>query len=115
MLVNGSSGAQGTATTAGSLASASAQWYHLTFDFTGSNFNELVRLSRDTGMVEAVPLTLISGSQYYLDLNLPGGTGDLFTFWNSSNALPTIPEPSVVTLMLTGLLGTLAYVWKRRK
>ena len=45
------------------------------FDFSGSTFNELVRLSRDTGKVEAVPLTLVSGSRYFLDLNLPGGTG----------------------------------------
>ena len=84
MIVNGA--ASGT-------AAASAQWYHLTFDFTGSNFDALVRLSRDTGEVEAVPLTHISGSQYYLDLYLEGGTGDLFGFWDSSDPLPSIESP----------------------
>jgi len=39
MIVNGAS--QGT-------AAASAQWYHLTFDFTGTSFDSLVRLSRET-------------------------------------------------------------------
>ena len=71
MIVNGA--ASGT-------AAAAAQWYHLTFDFTGSDFDSLVRLSRDTGKVELVPLTSTGGSNYYLDLNLPGGTGDLFAF-----------------------------------
>jgi hypothetical protein len=82
-------------------AAESAQWYHLTFDFTGSNCDELVRLSHYTGKVEAIPLTHISGKQYYVDMYLGGGCGDLFTFWDSSNALPTIPEPG--TLVLIGI------------
>jgi hypothetical protein len=85
MIVNGS--ASGT-------AAQSAQWYRLTFDFLSSDFNSLVRLSRDTGEVELVPLTHLGGSLYRLDLNLPGGTGDLFAYWNSSDPLPTIPEPA---------------------
>jgi hypothetical protein len=106
MIVNGAS--QGT-------AAASAQWYHLTFDFTGSNFNELVRLDRNTGLVEAVPLTQISGSQYYLDLDLPGGTGDLFTFWNANSPLPAVPEPGALVLAVIGLLGLSAYGLMKEK
>jgi len=75
MIVNGA--ATGT-------AAQSAQWYRLTFDFADSDFDSLVRLSRETGEVEIVPLTHLSGSTYFLDLNLPGGTGDLFAFWSSS-------------------------------
>jgi hypothetical protein len=86
------------ATTAGSMA----EWYRLTFDFTGSDYNALVRLSRDTGQVELVTLTSIGGPRYSLDLYLEGGTGDLFGFWNASNPLPTIPEPS--SLALTGIV-----------
>jgi hypothetical protein len=106
MVVNGAS--QGT-------AADSSQWYHLTFDFTGSAFDELVRLSRDTGKVEAVPLTCTFDSYYYLDLNLPGGTGDLFTFWNHNNPLPTIPEPGTAALLASGLIGAASCVLRKRK
>ena len=102
MIVNGSVGswiqldANGTpdpmAMWTGS-AAAKAQWYHLEFDFAGSTFDSLVRLSRNSGEVELVTLTPDGGSEYYLDFNLPGGTGDLFGFWDSSNPLPTVPEP----------------------
>lgn len=67
-------------------ADGQAQWYHVVFDFGSSGFDSLQRLSRDTGQVEVVPLTHISGSQYSLDLNLEGGTGDLFRFWSSQPA-----------------------------
>ncbi|HEX5471701.1 MAG TPA: hypothetical protein VFW73_07425 [Lacipirellulaceae bacterium] len=79
MLVNGSS----TDT-----ADQSAQWYHLTFDFGDSSFDSLQMLSRNTGQVELVPLTHLTGSQYSLDWNLPGGTGDLFRFWNDAESFP---------------------------
>ena len=71
MLVNGAS----TGSAAGQ-----AQWYHLTFDFGTSGFDTLQLLSRDTGQVQFVPLTHLTGSQYFLDWNLLGGTGDLFLF-----------------------------------
>ena len=83
MIVNGS--ASGT-------AAASAQWYNLSFDFAGSNFDSLARLSRDTGQVELVPLTPSGGTTYSLDLNLEGGTGDLFRYWDSSDPLPGIVD-----------------------
>lgn len=106
MIVNGAS--QGT-------AAASAQWYHLTFDFTGSTFNELLRLSRDTGKLEAIPLTHLSGAQYYLDLDLPGGTGDLFGYWNSGTPLPSVPEPGTLMLSLIGLIGMMALAQRKRR
>jgi hypothetical protein len=96
MIVNGAWGNSFVYDAIGVPATDLAQWYHLTFDFTGSAFDSLVRLRRDTGKVELVPLTHYGSEQaktYYLDLSLPGGTGDLFAFWNSANALPTIPEP----------------------
>jgi hypothetical protein len=97
-------------------ASEAAQWYRITFDFANSDFDSLVRLSRDTGKAELVTLMHTSGSHYYyFDLNLPGGTGDLFAFWDSDNPLPTIPEPSALVLLTTGLIALLAYDWRRRK
>ena len=71
MIVNGA--ATGT-------AAQSTEQYHITFDFAGSRFNSLARLSRDTGKVERVALTPTGGSTYALDLTLEGGTGDLFRF-----------------------------------
>jgi hypothetical protein len=84
MLVNGASSGS---------ASAQAQWYHLTFDFTGSVFDSLQRLSRDTGQVESIALTHLGGSQYSLDLNLDGGTGDLFRFWSTPVPVATVLSP----------------------
>ena len=106
MIVNGS--ASGTAASA-------MQWYHVTFDFSGTPHDSLVRLSRDTGEVELVPLVYTGSSQYYLDLSLPGGTGDLFTFWNSDNPLPTIPEPGSLSIVISGSLAAwLGYIRRRR-
>src|SRR2546423_7303511 len=90
MIVNGA--------TTGS-AAAQAQWYHLTFDFGASGFDSLQLLNRDSGQIDLIPLTHLSGSQYSLDWNLEGGTGDLMRFWNSS-----VPEPGAlgVLLLVTG-------------
>jgi hypothetical protein len=93
MLVNG--------TSSGSAASA-AQWYHLTIDFGISGFDSLQLLGRDTGQIELVPLTHLSGSQYALDWSLDGGTGDLFRFSNS-----TIPEPGALGVLAPGLAAVL--------
>lgn len=105
MVVNGS--IDGT-------ASEAAELIRLTFDFTGSDFDSLVRLSRDTGKVELVTLSPTGGSNYYLDLNLPGGTGDLFAFWDRSNPLPTIPEPGALVMLATGLVAGLIFYIGRR-
>jgi hypothetical protein len=72
---------------------AQAQWYHLVFDFGASGFDSLQRLSHDTGQVEFIPLMHLTGSQYSLDWNLEGGTGDLFRFWNTRAPVPTIIYP----------------------
>jgi hypothetical protein len=101
-----------TALAAGT-ADALAQWYRVMFDFTGSDFDSLVRLSRDTGKVELVTLAPMGGSTYALDLYLPGGTGDLFAFWDRSDPLPSLPEPGAMVLLTTGLIGALAYTWKK--
>jgi hypothetical protein len=81
------------------------QWYHVTFDFTGSNNDSLLRLSRTTGQVERVPLVAMGNHQYYLDLYLPGGIGDVFTFWNSSLPAPGMraKSTSIVPIISTAL------------
>ena len=99
MIVNGA--------TSGS-ASDAAQWYRLTFEFGTSGFDELESLSRDTGQIETIPLTSLGGSQYVLDWNLEGGTGDLFRFASSS-----VPEPG--TFAILGVWGVLIGCRSRRK
>ena len=63
-------------------AAETQQRIRLTFDFGASGIDSLLRLSRETGLVEEVNLVSEGGSFYHLDLILDGGTGDLFKFNN---------------------------------
>jgi hypothetical protein len=84
MLVNGA--VTGT-------AAESAESYLLNFNFTGTTYDSLARLNRDTGKVDVIPLTYTGGRGYKCTLTLEGGTGDLFAFWDSRGPLPTrFPE-----------------------
>jgi len=81
------------------------QWYHVKFDFTGSSNDSLLKLNRTTGQVELVPLTSMGSHQYYLDIYLAGGAGDVFTFWNSSQPLPGMRDrpTNIVPIVTTAL------------
>jgi hypothetical protein len=60
----------------------------LYFDFgVDDSINSLLKISRDTGLIEEVPLTLITGNTYCLDLILDGGEGDLFKYNNGVSFL----------------------------
>jgi hypothetical protein len=109
MIVNGLSDVTGS-------AADCRQLIHLTFNFGASGIDSLLRLSRETGLVEEVALSYISGSLYSLDLTLDGGTGDLFKY-NTGTAFvgtASVPEPSVIVLSLTCLFGLLAYAWRKQ-
>ncbi len=89
MLVNGLSSEAGTALDA-------RQQLTVNFDFGSSGINSLQRMSRDTGLVEDVSLFHLGGSQYKLDLQLDGGTGDLFKFNNGGIFVHEPPSTSNV-------------------
>jgi hypothetical protein len=116
MIINGRGASESEWYDAADTTAASmAEWYRLNFDFGTSDFDSLVRLSRDTGLVELVTLEHLSGALYRLDLQLDGGTGDLFRFWNSSDPLPTIPEPGSRVLLATGMMALVVYTWRKRR
>ncbi|MCB0216536.1 MAG: hypothetical protein KDH92_07880 [Chloroflexi bacterium] len=73
MVVNGLTGPEASAAEA-------RQRIRLDFDFAGTPLRRLLRLSRDSGRVEPVALVHDAGSRYHLDLELDGGTGDLFKY-----------------------------------
>jgi hypothetical protein len=104
MIVNGLSDAAGT-------AAQTRQSVRLDFNFGGSGIDSLLRVSTVSGLVEEVSLTHDGGSLYHLDLQLDGGTGQLFKFNNGASflgSLPgmasfatlSIPEPSAAILLI---------------
>ena len=90
MITNALSDAAGTVADCG-------QQITVDFNFGASSINSLMRLSRNTGATEVVPLTPLGGSSYRLVLTLDGGTGDLFKF---NTGAPFVPEPSALALLI---------------
>jgi len=96
MIVNGLSDGSGT-------AAETAQTIRLDFDFLSSGIDSLLRLSRDTGVIEEVSLLSDGGSLYHLDLTLDGGTGDLFKFNNGATFLgATVGNANFALLTVLG-------------
>jgi autotransporter-associated beta strand protein len=66
----------------------------LNFDFQYSGVSSLLRLRREDGQLEHVPLTRIAGPQYRGIVQLDGGTGDLFKY---NDGAAFVGAPSWVT------------------
>src|SRR5204863_4916085 len=82
------------------LATDCRQLITINFDFKTSGISSLLRLSRDSGTLEQVPLILDSPSHYHLSLTLDGGTGDLFKFNDGAPFVGFyVPEPALGMLM----------------
>src|SRR4029079_10305531 len=79
-----------------SLVADYAQQITLDFNFGATGINSLQKLSRDTGLVEIVPLTSLGGSQYRLQYNLEAGTGDLFKY---NDGTPFVGVESPISLL----------------
>ena len=83
-------------------AAQALQQITIDFDFGSSGITALQRLSRDTGLVEIVPLESLGGSLYRLALDLAGGTGDLFKF---ATGAPWVPGPILGDVNWDGMVG----------
>jgi len=57
-----------------------SQRVRMDFDFQGSGLTALLRMCRETGLIERVPLIHDAGSQYHVEIVLNGGMGDLFKY-----------------------------------
>lgn len=84
MVVNGLTEPEGAA------QADTRQRITLNFNSGASGISSLQRLSRDTGMVEAVPLVHDGGTSHHLDLTLDGGAGDLFKFSTGAPFVSTV-------------------------
>ena len=98
MIVNALSDATGS-------AADCAQLIQIQFDFSGTEIDSLLRLSRETGLVEQVSLVNLTGSVYGLDLYLDGGTGDLFKFNNGGLFVGEFLESLLGDANLDGLVS----------
>jgi hypothetical protein len=106
MVTNGLIDPNGTPT-------ATKQTVDLTFNFTGTTLDSLLRLSRLTGLEEVVPLIALGNNMYKLTLVLDGGTGDLFKY-NDGVSFPagnSIPEPASLALVA----GAALFILPRRR
>jgi hypothetical protein len=97
----------------GGLVADCRQQITINFDFKSSGIDSLLRLSRDTGQVERLPLIFDSTSHYHLSLLLDGGTGDLFKFNDGAPFVGFyVPEPSILSLLAS--VASLLVFFKRR-
>ena len=55
-----------------------SQTIRIDLDFLDTGITSIQKVNRDTGVLEAVSLSPITGSQYYLEQVFEGGTGELF-------------------------------------
>jgi hypothetical protein len=77
-------------------AAACRQRIRIDFDFGTSGITSLQRMRRSDGLVEVVPLIADGGSKYHLNLELDGGTGDLFKFNTDAPFVGATSDPVVL-------------------
>ncbi len=67
------------------------------------------------GLVSTNPAVTVSSLVFYGDAAGDPGRGDPFVYNTSYGTSRVTPEPSTLVLLATGLLGLLAYAWRKRR
>lgn len=98
-------------------------WYDLTQTYSTTEWNTLIithtngatglsayQLSINGQAPESIGFANASGNLNGVYVASPGGGGPIYF-----DSITAVPEPSAIALALTGLVGLLAYAWRKRK
>jgi hypothetical protein len=89
------------------------QWNHVVLDYhpTAATFDLTVNAQTMTGIAMLTPCNVD-------DLMLTEVSGPEATYWDNVKITlnpSAVPEPSSIALVVTGLMGFLAYAWRKRR
>ena len=98
---------------------STGSWFGLKYDIDLDNYTYDILVDTGSGYFEAISdVALKPGVEYALDTLVfyaQGKTGSYFWVDDCLMTGPEVPEPSTLTLLAAGLIGLLAYAWKKRK
>lgn len=119
IVADGSNLSIGSVSTVGSLSVAANQTFDFTVIDSGTKGVSLT-LTQVGNAANTVTVTskLISDnttSDYIVFHNREYGSGTNYYAKLDNVAINTVPEPSTIALAVTGLIGLLAYAWRKRK
>jgi hypothetical protein len=110
---NGSTASISVGDVATSLTWGIGNWHHVTMDYhpTASTFDLSIDDQSLTGLAMATPSAVdaVRFSQTSV------GQDRWSVFDNVQISVMSTPEPSAIALMVTGLLGLVAYAWRKRR
>jgi hypothetical protein len=91
-------------------------WHHLTMDYLPTTATFSVAIDGQTpltGLAMTTP-SAVDGFRFAQTSGATAGSDRWSVFDNVSVTTSTVPEPTTLTLLASGLLGLLAYAWKKR-
>ncbi len=107
MVMNGLTDANGSA--ADCRQEITLQW-----DFGGAGIDTIQELNPDTGVLEELPLTPVSGGKEQLILTLDGGTAALFKFDTGAPFVGVVGVPEPATIGFFGIAAVAGLLRRRR-
>lgn len=93
--------------------------YSITENSTTLDYHADQTVTPDEPVYDGVPWKTMFTSIYIgdgtADVSVAWGSGDGYVSADAVRLTAAVPEPSVLALLVTGLLGLLAYAWRKRK